>query len=289
MITKRKALLAVVAVIVVIAIVSVIYVTGLSWSYVRATPFPDMNDSYPVYRTVLPDNSTEEIQRLSSLFGISGDAQEPEKSPRSLHYYANSGAFQYIIPEKAYPYATHRQPDLPSDEETRAIATNYLQERGLLPDGVYFQDVGVGSSFGSGSATSFTEYILTKDVHFVKEIRGLRIYNAGITVTLGENSEVVAVSDSLRELEPQPVRVVPVLTPEQAYRRLCSGDLVIRPACCMPFSVVRNISLGYWMGTQTESQQYVMPVYAFSCVTLSGEPVMRYVWAVDPAVMQNFT
>ncbi len=115
----------------------------------------------------------------------------------------------------------------------------------------------------------------------------MRVYNAGITVSIGENGEVVAVSKSLRELEPQPVRFVPILTPEQAYRRLCSGELVIQPACCMQFCVVRNISLGYWIETKTEPQQYVLPVYAFSCVTLGGESVMRYVWAVDPAEMQG--
>lgn len=276
-----------------IGILSIPNLVGSSGPYVLATPFPDVNDSYPVCRTVLPDNSTGEKRRLDNLFGVSGDAKTPEPSAGSVYYYTNSGAFQYIIPEKAYPYTTHQQPDIPSDEETRAIATAYLKERGLLSDGVYFEDVSVGSSFQSGTATSVTEYILTKHVHFIKKIQGLRVYNAGITVSIGENGEVVAVSNSLRKFDPKPVRDVKIVTPEQAYQRLCSGNLTEDP---LPWEydkiMVTDISLGYWMEIQTEPQEYIAPVYAFSCVAVwngKSAEVVRYVPAVDPGEMEGLT
>ncbi|MCK9343063.1 MAG: hypothetical protein M0P33_04040 [Massilibacteroides sp.] len=285
-------------------------ILGPSGPYVLAAPFPAVNDSYPIYRTVPPDTSAEEIRRIGNLFGVSGDVKGPqtssgeaklvddskgsaERTNGRLYYYTNSGAFQYIIPAKAYPYATHRQPDLPSDEEAREIATNYLLERGLFPAGVYLEDVSIGSSCQNRSPTSVTVYNLTKNVRFIKKIQDLRVYTAGITVSIGENGEVVAVSNSLREFDPKPVRDVKIVTPEQAYQRLSSGNVMIQS---LPEDydkvVISNISLGYWMGIQTEPQKYIVPVYVFSCVATwdgKSEGVFRYVPAVDPSEVQYLT
>jgi len=285
-------------------------ILGPSGPYTLAAPFPDVNDSYPVYRTVPPDTSAEEIQRIGNLFGVSGDVKGPqtssgeakivddskgstERTDERLYYCTNSGAFQYIIPAKAYPYTTHRQPDLPSDEEARAIATDYLKERGLFPADVYLENVKIGSSYQNRSPTSVTVYNLTKHVNFIKKIQGLRVHTAGITVAIGENGEVVAVSSSLRKFDPKPVREVKVITPEQAYQRLSAGDIMIQPLSGdYDKIVVTNISLGYWMGTQTEPQEYIVPVYVFSCTAVwdgKSEEVFRYVQAVDPSEVQDLT
>jgi len=112
-------------------------------------------------------------------------------------------------------------------------------------------------------------------------------------VTVGENGEVVAVSNSLRKFDPKPVRNVKIITPEQAFQQLSSGNVMIQP---LPEDydkiVVTNISLGYWMETQTEPQDYLTPVYVFSCVAVwdgKSEGVSRYVPAVDPSEMQYLT
>jgi len=280
---------------------------GPSGPYVLAASFPAVNDSYPVYRTIPPDTSTGEVRSIGSLFGVSGDVKEPQtssgeaqivdhsessagRSAGRLSYYMNSGTFQYIIPAKAYPYATHKQPNLPSDEEARVIAMNYLQERNLLPGDVYCEDVVVGSACVNRSAAKVIEsYILTKHVHFVKEIQGIRVYNAGITVSIGDNDEVVSVTNSLRKMDPEPVRDAKIVTPDEAYQRLISGDVVMQP---LPDGydrvTVSNISLGYWMDIKTESQKYVMPVYVFTCTTPGGT-YNKYVSAVDPSEMQYLT
>jgi len=55
----------------IIDIPSIPNILGSSGSYILAVPFPDVNESYPVYRTILPDNSTKEKQRIEDLFGVS--------------------------------------------------------------------------------------------------------------------------------------------------------------------------------------------------------------------------
>lgn len=276
-------------------------IAGSSGSYVLAATFPVVNDSYPIYQTVTPGAASEEVRRLGDLFGLSGEMKSMPSGNEvrfvdsskdfvaELQYYTNSGAYRYEIPEKVYPYSTDRQPILPSDEEARVIATKYLLERDLLPDDVYFSDVSIGAQSGSKTLPTYTLYNLTKNVGFVQDLQGVRVYNAGITVTIGESGEVVSAGSSLRELNPEPVRYVKIVAPEEAYQRLISGDVVMR---LLPDGydevVVSDISLGYWMEIKTESQKYVLPVYVFSCATPSGAH-RQYVSAVDSSEMQYLT
>ncbi|MDD4455084.1 MAG: hypothetical protein PHI67_07215 [Candidatus Methanomethylophilaceae archaeon] len=276
-------------------------IAGSSGSYVLTATFPVVNDSYPVYQTVTPGAASEEVRRLGNLFGLSGEMKsvpsgdevrlvDDSKDPAAeLQYYTNSGAFLYRIPEKVYPDFPDEQADLPSDEETRKIVTDYLAERGLLPDDVYFEKVSVKDQYEHTDLISTTVYNLTKHVSFIKEIQGLRVYNAGVGATINERGEVVSAGSSLRELSPEPVRDVKIVTPEEAYQRLIAGDVVMR---VLPDGydevVVSDISLGYWMEIKTEPQKHVLPVYVFSCATPSGVH-RQYVSAVEESEMQYLT
>jgi len=186
-----------------------------------------------------------------------------------LAFYTNSGAFTYSIPDKLHPKLPDGEADLPSDKETCAIATNYLQERGLLSDDVYFESVSVRDTYGHVTPTSHTVYNLTKHVSCVKEIQGIRVYGAGVGLTINERGEVVSAGSTLREFDPKPVFEVKIVTPERAYQQLSSGNVMIQP---LPEDydkiVVTNISLGYWMETKTEPQEYIAPVYVFSCTAV---------------------
>ena len=280
-------------------------IIGSSGPYVLAAPFPDVNDSYPVYRTVPPDTSAEEIQRIANRFGVSGEIEsmpsngkirlvDPSKDPvAELAFYTNSGAFTYSIPGKLHPKFPDGEAVLPSNKETRAIATNYLQERGLLSDDVYFEGVSVRDRYGHVTPTSHTVYNLTKHVAFVQEIQGIRVYGAGVGLTINERGEVVSAGSTLRKFDPKPVRDVKIVTPEQAYQQLSAGDVMIQP---LPEDydkiVVTSISLGYWMETKTEPQKYIVPVYVFSGLAVwdgKSEEIVRYVSAIDPSEVQGLT
>lgn len=278
---------------------------GSSGPYSLATSYPAVEESYPVYRTVLPNTTPEEIQRIANLFGVSGGTQsvqsdsivrlvDASKDPAAeFTFYTNCGAVYYSIPAKIYPKYPSEEANIPSDDEARVIATNRLKELGLLPEDVHFEDVIVGDKMGITDKTSRTEYILTKYVTFFEEIQGLRVYGAGVGVTINDKGEVVRVGSSLREYDPKPIRYVKIVTPEQAYQRLNSGDLMVQP---LPENykqiAVTNISLGYWMDIPSNPQKYIVPVYVFSCdATWDGntEQVIRYVPAVDPSEVQHLT
>lgn len=113
------------------------------------------------------------------------------------------------------------------------------------------------------------------------------ICNTGMTVTIGDDGEVVGVDADLREIDPKPIRYIKVITPEQAYQKLLSDDVEMR---YLPEDydevIVRDIGIAYWI------REYVTPVYIFSCVNVKGdsqEQVWQYISAVDPSEIQDLS
>ena len=273
-------------------------------THVPRRTVPGRERFLPVYRTVplIPAPRRFSASPISSGIGRTPPVQS-DSSVRLVDasmdpaaeftFYTNCGAVYYSIPAKVYPKCPDKEANIPSDDEARTIATNRLKELGLLPGNVHFEDVVAGDKMGITDKTSRTEYILTKYVTFFKEIQGLRVYGAGVGVTINDKGEVVRVGSSLREYDPKPIRYVKIVTPEQAYQRLNSGDLMVQP---LPENykkiAVTNISLGYWMDIPSNPQKYIVPVYAFSCdASWDGntEQVIRYVPAVDPSEVQGLT
>lgn len=250
-------------VLIISAIFAIFPLTGHSGSYILATPFPEVNESYPIIQTVSHNLSDEDVRRIEVLLNTSKNS--------ALEISRNAGTFKYTIPDKYYPYCTGTPPDIPSDDEVRIIATRFLRQRDLLPDNAYFSAVSVGSSCGQGDRYSYIEYILTKRVTFEREIQGIPVHGGGITVTIGEFGEVVGVDWNIREFKTVPDRYVRVITPEEAYGRLQSDQLVILPMSGKE-GVVRDISLVYW---ERDGEEY-LPVYVFST-----DSMKFYVWAVD--------
>lgn len=236
---------------------------GHSGSYILATPYPEQNETYPVVRTVSQELTDEDVRHIETLFNASKDS--------ALEVSRHAGTFRYSIPDKDYPYFTGAQPDIPSDEEARIIATRFLRERGLLPGNTRFSGVSFGSGYGECDGHSCVEYVLTKRVTFEREVHGIPVYGGGITVTIGESGEVVGVDWNIRDFEPVPDRYVRIITPEEAYGRLLSDQLIMLPMSGRE-GVVRDISLFYW---ERDYGEY-LPVYAFST-----DSRKFYVWAVD--------
>jgi len=274
--------------------------TGSSGPYVLASSYPTVNDTYPIYKIIPIEITDGKIKDLGKVFGLAGEIQNYIPSAGILRLTDNNkdpyeilevnrytGVISFQIPSKALPYTTDKQPNLPSDEEARDIALKYLQERNLLPDNAHFTTVSIGSQYTHKTIDTFKEYNLTKNVGFMKTINGFLICNSGMTVTLGDGGEVVGVSTGLREIDPEPIRYVKVISPEQAYQKLLSNDVEMQ---YLPEDydevIVRDIGIAYWIG------EYLTPVYIFSCVNVKGdsqEQVWQYVSAIDPSEIQDIS
>jgi len=278
-------------------------------SFELATAGLPSNNKMMVYRVENPVVTTDSVKEIGGKLGFEGGANyideetkiamldEEAEEVRQLSVWVDSGAVEYAIvyPDKLYPL---EPPNLPSEEEARQIAIDFLDQSGLLPaDSAIGDDleaeVLVGGTYGTREKVpdevmdeageikpeGDEEYVTHLLVRFHRQINGFPVNGVGskFGVRIGDKGEVVAMLKVWRELTPY--NEVVINTPEQAYQELTSGTgSYYAPLDCEKV-VVEQVYLAYWMEPLDEHQEYVVPVYEFKgrCLDKDGEYLKDFV------------
>ena len=264
-----------------------------SGKFVVTAPYPSVPEYLPVYRIKNLEITNETATRLALSMGVRGNistlgseiiciTNNSSDPPERIEIYKNSGAFRYYITDKLSPTVTS-PPLLPSYDEAKKIADNYLAERNLLSDDFRFSEVTVGESQTEWSAgdSKYISFPLILDVIYERTINGMPAAGGSTVVYIGDNGEVVGLLYRARPIEEKPFRYVKIIRPEEAYRDLVDGKVLRSPIIDSPV-VITNISLRYYLKGQIESQNVVLPVYVFS-----GSVPSKYVSAVDPEELKT--
>ena len=254
--------------------------------FVLNTTFPEASDSYLAYKVVNPKVTLDYVEDVGRKFGLAGKAEpcltdeirlvdDTEDVRERIYVYVNSGAIRYQIDGKFYPTHVESQPILPSEEEAKRIAVEYLSSRDLLPEDAVIKSMGVNQRYGIGKAGvgTIVSYDLTLAVRFSRNFNGIPIYgHDGLSVIIGNNSEVVGFGMNWRDVEPY--RNVTIKTPEEAYEELIAGKSRVQPPLetILDQVTINEISIGYWMEPGFKKQEYVLPVYVFkgTCTDFGG-------------------
>jgi hypothetical protein len=267
-----------------------------------ATDLPT-NNTMLVYKVENPVVTTDSVREIGRKLGFEGGAgyidgetkiamlDEGAEEVRQLSVWVNSGAVEYAIvyPDKLYP---PEPPNLPSEEEARQIAIDFLAQSGLLPadatesDGCEVEVVTGGTyaveeeapqegveEGGETEPEVVEEYVAHLLVRFHRQVDGFPVTGPGnqLVVRIGDEGEVITILKVWREVTPY--NEVVIKTPEQAYQELKSGTgSYYAPLDCKKV-VVEQIYLAYWMEPLDENQEYVVPVYEFKgkCLDKDGE------------------
>lgn len=267
-----------------------------------ATDLPP-NNTMMVYKVKKPVVTTASVREIGGKLGFEGGAgyidgetkiamlDEGAEEVRQLSVWVDSGAVEYAIvyPDKLYP---PEPPNLPSEEEARQIAIDFLAQSGLLP-----ADARVGDSCEAEVVTGGTyaieeevpeevleeggeikpevieEYVTHLLVRLHRQIDGFPVIGSGnkFGVRIGDGGEVITILKVWREVTPY--NEVVINTPEQAYQELKSGaGSYYAPLDCEKV-VVEQVYLAYWMEPLDQHQEYVVPVYEFKgkCLDKDGE------------------
>ena len=271
-------------------------ITG-SGNYKLNAAYPTVPDSVPIYKTKEVDMTNEKVAQLALSMGIKGNIQDTysglieitdnsKNPPESIDIYTKSGSFSYSIPSKEMRSVTY-QPLLPSYDEAKEIADIYLEERNLLRNDFTFSKVKVGDSqekWRAGDTKPLAHYDINLNVIYQRVINGIPA-TEWITVTIGENGEIVGLTYKARAIEEKSFRNVRIITPEEAYKNLVEGDVLIKPLTGVDSTIrITNVSLQYYMKEGVLEQEFVLPVYVFSGIEPSydSSPIVRYVPAIDP-------
>lgn len=259
------------------------------------------NNKMMVYKVEDPVVTTDSVRQIGGKLGFEGSAgyidggeriamlDEGAEEIRHLSVFIESGAVEYIIvyPDKLYP---PEPPNLPSEEEARQIAIDFLAQSGLLPADAkvgdsYEADVVTGGTCGiveDGGETKpevVEEYVAHLLVRFHRQIDGFPVTGSGnnFGVRIGDEGEVITVLKVWRAVTSY--NEVIINTVEQAYQELKSGDgSYYAPLDCEKV-VVEQVYLAYWMERLDQHQEYVVPVYEFKgkCLDKDGEYLEDFV------------
>ncbi|MGB5925251.1 MAG: hypothetical protein WBH01_04065 [Dehalococcoidia bacterium] len=273
-----------------------------------ATDLP-ANNRMMVYKVENPVVTTDSVREIGGKLGFEGGAgyidgetkiamlDEGAEEVRQLSVWVNSGAVEYAIvyPDKLYP---PEPPNLPSEEEARQIAIDFLAQSGLLPPdstvgGSYEVEVVTGGTYGIEQEVPeevleeggeiepqvAEEYVTHLLVRFHRQIDGFPVTGPGnqLGVRIGDEGEVIAILKAWREVTPY--NEVAIKTSEQAYQELKSGTgSYYAPLDCEKV-VVEQVYLAYWMEPLDEHQEYVVPVYELKgkCLDKDGEYLEDFV------------
>lgn len=246
------------------------------------------HDRMMVYKTVPPNVTLESVAELGKRLGLN-DAPYKRRDKIAVTGQVNNGTSVAIVSinsggieynaagkEGLYPST---EPGLPSDEEAKQIAVDFLMESGLMPPEEEVGELRVRSGGSSWKARvvdgeiveEYTSHLL---VEVPRIIDGFPVGGAGAKfgLRIGAGGEVLRLLMVWREVEPY--KEMEIKTARQAYHELEEIGIRYTPSGCEKV-IVDEVSLGYWMEPMDVKQEYVVPVYVFEGEGLdeSGEVI----------------
>jgi len=187
-------------------------------TYSLATEFPEVQDSYTLYRVVPVTITEDRVREIAEWFGLSGESKavsevtgefllvdvskEPEEQ---VSVYAHSGAVAYHILDLELPTEVTQQPDLPTNAEAEKIALAFLEKNGMKSPDARVVKTEVNQKqevWKSGGSEPEVSYDITKAVRFGRSLDGLPVYGDEFAATLGDGGEVVGLAKTWREVAP---------------------------------------------------------------------------------------
>jgi len=245
-------------------------------------PQPNLPDKVKIYKMVRPEITTEYLVSLGVKFGLKGEVQQDndaasiqdKESGATLGISKITGTIDYKVSSKFYP---KEKPNLPSDEEAKKIAMDFLSERSLLPEG------DVASTVNRQATTSYgTAHLLVSFTHAI-DITGP---GAKHGVRIGNNGEVIAVF--INPTNPLNLPVQEIATPKSinaAYQEMQVSQNYLMSLKTQKVKVT-TVKIAYWLESVDKGQEYIVPVYVFGgqCFDNSGKQVgifTGYAQAVD--------
>ena len=252
--------------------------SGGSVSFELAADFPEVSSRAMVYKVKPPEVTPEKVAQMGRRLGLQGEVEawpdmiamtdESSGETRHLSVWVASGAVDYGFTPFMHKLYPDIPPTLPSEEEAKEIATQFLAQAGLLPPGAYVSEVLEGGRCGGDGQPSYLAHLL---VRFTWEIDGVPVTSTKFGLRIGDGGEVVQLVRVYREVEPY--KEVSIRSPQKAYQDLLAGKGSYAAPSDSHKVVVEKVSLAYWMEPAPIQQEYVIPVYEFKgkCLDASGE------------------
>jgi hypothetical protein len=250
-----------------------------------------------VYKTVPPNTSRSRIEEYAKIFNVNGTFREgthaislkSDDEAISVEIGKESGNIRYTLTHR--PKDALDSPDmLPSDDDAARIATQFLKERDLYPEGATLGKI----------KRQYAVFIDDKGndiprhgrivVWFSRKLNNLDVKGTQLYVEVGGHGDVIGYLANWREYTP--VGEYPVKSPESAFEDMKQEGL--RTTGENPRISITNATLAYRTKAGADVEEYLEPIWVFtgtaSYKNTQSEPVSRYMPAlINESVKSHFS
>jgi len=226
----------------------------------------------------------EGFRRIANELGIHGEEKEEygfviSKNEQSqVDAELSTGVISYKNQSKQPDYdEASIDKYLPSDEEARKIADDFLATKNLKPDDAVFLDITHNEGFLLGDPPRKCSESI--NVEYIHEINGHKLLTDQLRIEIGVHGAVLSMFKKWTDYKP--LKEYPLITPDNAIKSIKKSGVVIPSGMKDPQkATVREISIGYIGETQSGNLPYLIPVYVFEGTVegADGSSAVFYQW-----------
>ncbi len=260
----------------------------LSSKIILNTSVPERIEKILVYKTVQPNVTKELTLQYAKKFGVEGDLRgETTVQSKNLTYYVlvskNSGTIEYKNQDRPtekldYPAV------LPSNDEAIQIATTYLKERDLLPEGANLITPPDRDFFYILGEKEDTISHGVVRVWFGRTLNGLHVEGSELVVDIGGHEDVIGYRADWRSYEPD--KEYPLISAKEAFETLRLQGVPVGMSEVDRVSIDR-VYLAYQTEAGAFKESYLKPVWVFRGQVIQNGQSIRPVFQTIPALKEG--
>jgi hypothetical protein len=270
---------------------------SLSYKIEFTAKKPNAPEKVAVYKTVQPKVTKTNAIAFAKKFNIT-DFNEPKEgdsvisvSSKNMTYrvmlYKNGGSVYWDSERSDTPNGIDITENLPTDEEAKKIATSFLKERDLLPDGAFVGGTEhrkvYKSNKSNGSKTVVWEDIL---VWYTREINGMKVEGTQFEIEIGGHGDVIRFFSNWKDYET--IGEYPVKSQESSIETLKQKGISTAAGPDKPDTIsINEIYLGYETTAVAYKEEYLEPVWVFKGEALKNGTSIGPVKEFVPALTED--
>jgi hypothetical protein len=232
---------------------------------------------------ITPIGQTKEVEEGSSVASVDGRIQAV------LH---NSGFVEYHNSNRAHTVNPIDIPEnLLSDEEAVKIATKFLKDRDLLPEGAFFSGTHHGKIYRLGDNGNKTVVWEDVEVWYGRKLNGNTVEGTQLMLAIGADGTPIEYFTNWRDYELY--KELPVKTPDAAFEKLKIKGVPVGMNPTDTEVSIDNVYLTYNTKAGAYKEDYLEPVWVFKGNITSDDhtvtPVKQYIPALTDEAVKSLS
>ena len=267
----------------------------LSYKIIVNVPKQDVPGKITIYKTQTPVVTKVDAITLAKKFNITNIGEINEGDPKisvsskdmrySLQLFKTGGMSYSDYKRSDTPNGIDIAENLPSDDKAIEIATTFLKERDLLPDGAIVGGVTHGKAYTTSNGKTWVSWedIL---VYYTRELNGMKVEGTQFEIEVGGHGDIIRFFSNWKEYEA--IGEYPIKSQESSTDTLKQNGITIGTGPDKPDTIsIDEIYLAYDTTAVAYKENYLEPVWVFKGEALKNGSAVMPVKEFVPALTDD--